>query len=87
MRGSSAAAVPPGPQDLVGVMHALTGVRALLVSGLASGLRNDAPDSALAMRQRWRLGEVRCEDYFFVLLSRFSNAMEEQVGGWGEGGG
>ena len=34
------------------VLHAATTVRAVLVAGLASGLRNDAPDSALAMRQK-----------------------------------
>lgn len=44
-----------------------------------SGLRNDAPDAALAMRQQWRLAEVRCEDYAFVLLSRLVNAVEQQV--------
>lgn len=44
-----------------------------------SGLRNDAPDSALAMRQQWRLSEVRCEDYAFVLLSRLINSLEEKV--------
>lgn len=47
-----------------------------------SGLRNDAPDAALAMRQQWRLAEVRCEDYAFVLLSRLVNAIEQQVRGW-----
>lgn len=31
------------------------------------------------MRQRFRLAEMRCEDYFFVLLSRFINAVEGQV--------
>lgn len=35
------------------VLHAATTVRAILVSGLSSGLRNDAPDHSLAMRQRW----------------------------------
>jgi phosphoglucan,water dikinase len=34
------------------VLHAATSVRAMLVSGLTSGLRNDAPDNALAMRQK-----------------------------------
>lgn len=34
------------------VLHAATTVRALLASGLSSGLRNDAPDNALTMRQR-----------------------------------
>ena len=33
-------------------LHSATTLRALLVSGLSSGLRNDAADKALAMRQR-----------------------------------
>jgi phosphoglucan,water dikinase len=52
----------------------------LLCLSACSGLRNDAPDAALAMRQRWRLAEVRAEDYAFVLLSRLDNALEQQVG-------
>lgn len=32
------------------------------------------------MRQRWRLAEVKCEDYAFVLLSRIINKLEEEVG-------
>ncbi|KAL0432167.1 UNVERIFIED_CONTAM: Phosphoglucan, water dikinase, chloroplastic [Sesamum latifolium] len=48
--------------------------------GLESGLRNDAPDAAIAMRQKWRLCEIGLEDYAFVLLSRFLNALEA-VGG------
>ncbi|KAL4433837.1 hypothetical protein ABPG75_000278 [Micractinium tetrahymenae] len=62
------------------VLHSVTTVRALLVSGLSSGLRNDAPDRALAMRQKWRQCEVRAEDYAFVLLSRFINSVEEKGG-------
>ena len=31
-------------------------VRALLAASLSSGLRNDAPDNAMAMRQRWVVG-------------------------------
>jgi hypothetical protein len=46
---------------------------------VCSGLRNDAPDAALAMRQKWRLAEVKAEDYAFVLLSRLDNALEQQV--------
>ena len=46
----------------------------------AAGLRNDAPDSALAMRQRFRLAEIRAEDYAFVLLSRMQNIVDGQVG-------
>ena len=44
-----------------------------------AGLRNDAPDTAIAMRQRWRLCEIRAEEYGFVLLSRFINNLSAQV--------
>jgi hypothetical protein len=37
---------------MVEVLHAVTSVRAVLVNGLSSGLRNDAPDRAIAMRQK-----------------------------------
>ena len=33
----------------------------------------------MAMRQRWRLSEIRAEDYAFVLISRFINLLEERV--------
>ena len=64
---------------LMDALHGTASVRALLASGLSSGLRNDAPDKALSMRQRWRLAEIRAEDYAFVLLSRFINSLEERV--------
>jgi phosphoglucan,water dikinase len=69
--------------DLVGVSHALVTVRALLLGGLASGMRNDAPDGAAATRQRWRLAEARSEDYLFVLLARVVGGMLEAGGGGG----
>eukprot|EP00889_Picochlorum_renovo_P003611 jgi/Picre1/30641/NNA_006002.t1 len=61
-------------------MHAVTTVRAVLSSGLSAGLRNDAPDRALVMRQKWRLSEIRAEDYIFMLLSRFINNLEDKGG-------
>ncbi len=45
----------------------------------AAGMRNDASDDSMAMRQRWRLSEIRAEDYAFVLISRFINLLEERV--------
>lgn len=45
----------------------------------SAGLRNDASDDSLAMRQRWRLAEIRCEDYGFVLFSRFLNLLDARV--------
>ncbi|CAA0840857.1 Phosphoglucan- water dikinase- chloroplastic [Striga hermonthica] len=65
---------------LMRTMQALDTLRQEIAKGLESGLRNDAPDAAIAMRQKWRLSEVGLEDYAFVLLSRFLNALEA-VGG------
>ena len=42
-------------------------------------MRNDASDDSIAMRHRWRLAEIRCEDYAFVLISRFINLLEARV--------
>lgn len=39
--------------DIVDALHGVTSVRALLAASLSSGLRNDAPDKALTMRQRY----------------------------------
>jgi len=65
---------------IMDALHGTASVRALLAAGLSSGLRNDAPDRALSMRQKWRLAEIRTEDYAFVLLSRFINGLEERGG-------
>ncbi|CAH9136523.1 unnamed protein product [Cuscuta epithymum] len=61
---------------LVNALQSLDALREVLVKGLESGLRNDASDSAIAMRQKWRLSEVGLEDYAFVLMSRYINALE-----------
>ncbi|KAG5252100.1 phosphoglucan, water dikinase [Salix suchowensis] len=66
--------------ELIKTMRSLNDLRDIIVKGLESGLRNDAPDAAIAMRQKWRLCEIGLEDYLFVLLSRFLNALEA-VGG------
>jgi phosphoglucan, water dikinase len=50
-------------------LHAATSLRAHLARGLASGLRTDAPDASLAMRQAWRVADVRTEEFVFVTLS------------------
>lgn len=65
---------------LVQTIHSLNGIREVIVKGLESGLRNDAPDAAIAMRQKWRLSEIGLEDYAFVLLSRYLNALENLGG-------
>ncbi|KAJ0232378.1 Phosphoglucan [Hirschfeldia incana] len=66
--------------ELIKTMHSLASLRETIVKELNSGLRNDAPDTAIAMRQKWRLCEIGLEDYFFVLLSRFLNALEAMGG-------
>ncbi|GMI96082.1 PHOSPHOGLUCAN WATER DIKINASE [Hibiscus trionum] len=48
--------------------------------GLKRGLTNDAPDAAIAMRQKWRLCEIGLEDYSFFLLSRL-HTTHEAMGG------
>ncbi|PKU88114.1 phosphoglucan, water dikinase, chloroplastic [Dendrobium catenatum] len=75
----------PGGRDavinvLMNALESLTNLRSVIVKGLESGLRNDAPDTAIAMRQKWRLCEIGLEDYSFVLLSRFLNELEA-IGG------
>ncbi|KAK1270965.1 hypothetical protein QJS04_geneDACA004426 [Acorus gramineus] len=69
-----------GTDQLMMTLQSLTNLRAMIVRGLESGLRNDAPDVAIAMRQKWRLCEIGLEDYSFVLLSRFLNALEDLGG-------
>ncbi|XP_030508153.2 phosphoglucan, water dikinase, chloroplastic [Cannabis sativa] len=61
-------------------MQSLNALRGVIVKGLESGLRNDASDAAIAMRQKWRLCEIGLEDYSFVILSRFLNGLEA-IGG------
>eukprot|EP01018_Ginkgo_biloba_P006356 Gb_12513 [translate_table: standard] len=74
--GRSTNGAPGGTEQLIRVLHSLTGLRVMLLKGLESGLRNDASDTAIAIRQKWRLSEIGLEDYSFVLLSRFVNALE-----------
>ncbi|KAG0485880.1 hypothetical protein HPP92_009959 [Vanilla planifolia] len=61
---------------LAKLLESLSNLRSEIVKGLESGLRNDAPDTAIAMRQKWRLCEIGLEDYSFVLLSRIINELE-----------
>ncbi|XP_047333546.1 phosphoglucan, water dikinase, chloroplastic isoform X2 [Impatiens glandulifera] len=65
---------------LIKSIQSLNSLRETIVKGLESGIRNDAPDAAIAMRQKWRLCEIGLEDYAFVLLSRFINAVEGNGG-------
>ncbi len=45
----------------------------------SAGLRNDASEGSIAMRQKFRLSEIRAEDYAFVLVSRILNVLEGQA--------
>ncbi|KAK4772818.1 hypothetical protein SAY86_014593 [Trapa natans] len=65
---------------LIRTINSLNTLRELIIKGLESGLRNDAPDAAIATRQKWRLCEIGLEDYSFVLLSRYLNAFETMGG-------
>lgn len=65
-----------GTDLLFKTMQSLSALREIIAKGLESGLRNDAPDNAVAMRQKWRLCEIGLEDYSFILLSRFLNELD-----------
>ena len=41
-----------GIELLVNTIHSLDGFREIVMKGLESGIRNDAPDPAIAMRQK-----------------------------------
>ncbi|XP_071742670.1 phosphoglucan, water dikinase, chloroplastic isoform X2 [Rutidosis leptorrhynchoides] len=69
-----------GIDMLINTIHSLNGLREMVTKGLESGIRNDAPDTAIAMRQKWRLAEIGLEDYAFVLMSRYLNALEAAGG-------
>ncbi|MQL96085.1 hypothetical protein Taro_028755 [Colocasia esculenta] len=69
-----------GVSVLMETLVSLADLREIIIKGLSSGLRNDAPDAAIAMRQKWRLCEIGLEDYSFVLLSRFLNELESMGG-------
>lgn len=69
-----------GIELLVNTIQSLDGFREIIMKGLESGIRNDAPDAAIAMRQKWRLVEIGLEDYAFVLMSRYLNALDAAGG-------
>eukprot|EP00195_Chlamydomonas_chlamydogama_P004953 CAMPEP_0202902464 /NCGR_PEP_ID=MMETSP1392-20130828/16864_1 /ASSEMBLY_ACC=CAM_ASM_000868 /TAXON_ID=225041 /ORGANISM="Chlamydomonas chlamydogama, Strain SAG 11-48b" /LENGTH=1205 /DNA_ID=CAMNT_0049589227 /DNA_START=175 /DNA_END=3794 /DNA_ORIENTATION=- len=74
------AASNPPLDDLMSLLFIGTQLRTFYAAGLSAGLRNDVPDDALVMRQRWRLAEIRLEEYCFVVLSRIINVVEQQGG-------
>ncbi|VAH99085.1 unnamed protein product [Triticum turgidum subsp. durum] len=67
-------------QVVMKTLQSLSSLRSVLMKGLESGLRNDATDAGIAMRQKWRLCEIGLEDYSFVLLSRYINGLEASGG-------
>lgn len=68
----------PSLDDLMALLFSATQARTFYVAGLSAGLRNDVTEEALEMRQRWRLVELRLEEYCFVVLSRIIAALEVQ---------
>ncbi|KAJ6973209.1 phosphoglucan [Populus alba x Populus x berolinensis] len=66
--------------ELIKTMQSLNALRDIIVKGLESDIGNDASDAAIAKHQKWRLCEIGLEDYSFVLLSRFLNALEAMGG-------
>ncbi|CAA6675537.1 unnamed protein product [Spirodela intermedia] len=77
---SKNSSVGHGVLELMETLLSLTDLREVIVKRLSSGLRNDAPDTAIAMRQKWRLCEIGLEDYSFFLLSSLLNALEGMGG-------
>ncbi|KAG2494284.1 hypothetical protein HYH03_007637 [Edaphochlamys debaryana] len=63
--------------DLMSLLSAATQARSFYAHGLVAGLRNDVTDEMLSMRQRWRLADIRLEEYAFVVLSRIIGTLEE----------
>ena len=59
---------------LLSLMDETTGLRQVLCRALASGLRNDAPERAMEMRQKYRLCEIALENFAFTVASRALNA-------------
>jgi phosphoglucan, water dikinase len=57
----STASKEQGIKLLFKTMESLNALRDIIVKGLESGLRNDAPDSAIAMRQKVRLILLKLE--------------------------
>ncbi|GIL76478.1 hypothetical protein Vretimale_6018 [Volvox reticuliferus] len=64
--------------DLMALLTSATQARSFYAAGLVAGLRNDVTDEILSMRQRWRLADIRLEEYSFVVLSRITGLLEEQ---------
>ena len=57
-------------------LELLGDAREVIARGLASGLRNDAPDESIIMRQQWRLADLDLEQHAFVVLSHAANQLE-----------
>ena len=63
--------------DLLALMDRTTDLRQMFCRALSSGLRNDAPEAALEMRQKYRLCEIALENFAFTVASRALNAFED----------
>ncbi|GFR50578.1 hypothetical protein Agub_g12852 [Astrephomene gubernaculifera] len=76
--GGGAGGKGAGLDDLMNLMTAVTQARSYFAAGLVAGLRNDVTEEVLALRQRWRLADIRLEEFAFVVLSRIAGLLEEQ---------
>ena len=54
-----------GIEILINTIQSLNDLREIVTKGLESGIRNDAPDSAIAMRQK-----VICSSFYFRNIIR-----------------
>lgn len=56
-------------QILMTTLQSLSSLRSVLMKGLESGLRNDAPDNAIAMRQKVILSNIIDKRYLITFCS------------------
>lgn len=57
-----------GVDILMNTLQSLTNLRSLIVKGLESGLRNDAPDAAIAMRQKVHSRFSQIDNYLILII-------------------
>eukprot|EP00798_Chlamydomonas_sp_ICE-L_P027102 gene27101-2326_t len=66
--------------ELLNLLQTGTQARTYYVRGLSAGLRQDVTNDMLASRQKWRLADLRLEEFNCVVLSRLINSLEAQGG-------
>jgi phosphoglucan,water dikinase len=73
-------------QAVLRALRAATAVRAHFTGALSTGMRNDAPDDSVSMRQSYRLAEIALEELAFVVMARAAACAGAGVEGEGDGG-